>query len=147
MSCCCAIECDGSYLRAYQRRASAYEAISDFSSASRDLTHLINSGSGSTLTREAQLHLTELQRKLKRSKTVDAYKILGVSLSAGTAEIKSQYRKLALTYHPDKALDQAGASEAFRLISEAHSLLLDESKRRRLDASHVRSSRSPHGQF
>jgi len=145
VSCCCAIDCDASYLRAYQRRASAYEAISDFSSAARDLTHLINAGSSSAVAREAQLHLSELQRRLKRCKNVDAYKILGLSVSATTAEIRSQYRKLALMYHPDKALDQAGSAEAFRLISEAHSLLLDESKRRRLDASQLRSSRSPRG--
>lgn len=147
VSCCCAIDCDASYLRAYQRRASAYEAISDFSSAARDLTYIINAGSSATVAREAQLHLTELQRKLKRSKNVDACKILGLSVSATTAEIKSQYRRLALTYHPDKALDQPGAAEVFKLISEAHSLLLDESNRRRLDACQVRSSRSPRGDF
>ena len=143
VSCCCAIECDESYLRAYQRRASAYEAIGDLSSAVQDITHLINSGSSNTsVARDAQLHLTELQRKLKRSRPIDAYKILGLPMSATGTEIKSQYRKLALQFHPDKAQEKTGTAEAFKLISQSYAVLSDETRRKKYDFTLLRSHRS-----
>lgn len=39
---------------------------------------------------------------LKRSKTKDYYKILGVGKEAGEADIKKAYRRESLKHHPDK---------------------------------------------
>lgn len=51
--------------------------------------------------------------RIKKSK--DFYEILGVSKDAGESEIKKQYRKLALQFHPDKN-KAPGATEAFKGI-------------------------------
>lgn len=62
----------------------------------------------------------------------DYYEILGVSRSAGDAEIKSAYRKLALKYHPDRNQEE-GAAERFKEAAEAYAVLSDAEKRQRYD--------------
>lgn len=138
----CAISCDSSYLRAYQRRASAYESLGDISAALQDLQWIINSScDSSSLYREARGKTAELQRRYKRSQNADPYRVLGLRSSATTAEVKSQFRKLALQFHPDKTNNHEGGSEVFRLISQANSILSDEHRRRRFDATRLNRSR------
>jgi molecular chaperone DnaJ len=62
----------------------------------------------------------------------DYYDILGVPRSATKDEIKNEYRKLALKYHPDrnKAPD---AEEKFKELSEAYAVLSDDEKRAQYD--------------
>src|SRR3989442_396624 len=62
----------------------------------------------------------------------DFYKELGVSSDAGADEIKRAYRKLARDLHPDTNSDP-GASERFKAVSEAHSVLSDPAKRKEYD--------------
>ncbi|KAL6320811.1 hypothetical protein AAG906_008811 [Vitis piasezkii] len=64
----------------------------------------------------------------KVSGEVDWYGILGVSPLADEETVKKQYRKLALILHPDKN-KSIGADGAFKLVSEAWSLLSDKGKR------------------
>lgn len=59
----------------------------------------------------------------------DFYKILGVSKSASTSEIKKAYRKLAVKYHPDKNPDDSEAVTKFHDINDAYEVLQDEEKR------------------
>lgn len=59
----------------------------------------------------------------------DYYKILGVSKSASTEEIKKAYYKLAHKYHPDKG----GDSEKFKQVNEAYQTLSDQKKRSQYD--------------
>ena len=62
----------------------------------------------------------------------DYYEVLGVSKSASSDEIKSQYRKLALKFHPDRN-KSSDAQEHFKEISEAYAVLSDTSKRQLYD--------------
>ncbi|GER49814.1 chaperone DnaJ-domain superfamily protein [Striga asiatica] len=59
---------------------------------------------------------------------VDWYGVLGVDPTTDDETIKKKYRKLALLLHPDKN-PLSGADGAFKLISEAWSLLSDKAKR------------------
>lgn len=62
----------------------------------------------------------------------DYYGILGVEPSAGDAEIKTAYRRLARKYHPDVS-KEAGAEEKFKGVNEAYEALRDPAKRKAYD--------------
>lgn len=63
----------------------------------------------------------------------DYYKILGVSKTASDAEIKKQYRKLAMKFHPDKSKGDKAAEAKFKEVSEAYAVLSDKEKRKQYD--------------
>ena len=59
----------------------------------------------------------------------DYYDILGVTRSASDAEIKRNYRKLAMKWHPDKNQNSEEASTKFQDIGEAYDVLSDKAKK------------------
>jgi molecular chaperone DnaJ len=59
----------------------------------------------------------------------DYYEVLGVTRASTDVEIKSSYRKLAMTYHPDRNPDNPEAEEKFKEITEAYAILADSEKR------------------
>jgi curved DNA-binding protein len=62
----------------------------------------------------------------------DYYATLGVEPTAGDAEIKTAYRRLARKYHPDVS-KEAGAEEKFKAVNEAYEALRDPQKRAAYD--------------
>ncbi len=58
----------------------------------------------------------------------DYYKILGVSRSASSDEIKKAYRSLAMRHHPDRN-DHPTSQARFNAISKAYEVLSDPKKR------------------
>lgn len=63
----------------------------------------------------------------------DYYKVMGVSRTASDDEIKKQYKKLAVKYHPDANPNNPSAEKRFKEISEAKEVLLDPENRRKYD--------------
>lgn len=84
----------------------------------------------------------EAVRKIKSCS--DYYEILGVPRSVSDADLKKAYRKLALQFHPDKN-KTTGATEAFKAIGKAFSVLSDAQKRKQYDTYGAESFESSGG--
>ncbi|KAI0888912.1 uncharacterized protein GGS22DRAFT_196697 [Annulohypoxylon maeteangense] len=74
-------------------------------------------------------------------KSRDYYADLDISSSASTEEVKKQFKKLALKYHPDRNPGrEAEVNPKFQTIQSAHEILSDDRLRRQYDdarRSHV----------
>jgi DnaJ-class molecular chaperone len=67
---------------------------------------------------------------LYKTMSKNYYKILEISPSANEQEIKKQYRKLALKYHPDKP---GGNETMFKEVLEAYGVLSDSTEKQNYD--------------
>ena len=64
----------------------------------------------------------------------DYYQVLGLSKGANADDIKKNYKKLSLKYHPDRNLDKKEECERmFKRIGEAYEILSDDRKRQIYD--------------
>ena len=58
----------------------------------------------------------------------DLYDVLEVKRDASSRQIRSAYRRLARTYHPDHNA-APDAAERFKLVAEAYAVLSDTARR------------------
>jgi molecular chaperone DnaJ len=65
--------------------------------------------------------------------TRDYYEVLAVGRHATETELKAAYRKLAISYHPDKNQGSKDAEEKFKEAAEAYAVLSDPQKRAAYD--------------
>ncbi|KAI1385269.1 DnaJ domain-containing protein [Hypoxylon trugodes] len=98
--------------------------------------------------------MQKAQVALKRSKTKDYYKVLGVAHDADERQIKAAYRKLTKIHHPDKAakqgLSKEQAEKKMADINEAYEVLSNPELRERFDRgddpnSHEQQNPFQHG--
>jgi DnaJ-class molecular chaperone len=71
------------------------------------------------------------------------YDVLGVSRSAGEAEIKKAFRKLAKTYHPDSNKNDPKAKDKFAEVNSAYEILGDPDKRAQFDRGEIDAEGKP----
>jgi len=71
------------------------------------------------------------------------YTVLGVNKSADEKEIKSAFRKLAKTYHPDKNKDDPKAHDKFAEATAAYDLLSNKEKRGQFDRGEIDAEGNP----
>jgi curved DNA-binding protein CbpA len=64
----------------------------------------------------------------------DFYKILKVAPTAGLAEIKASYRRLAMQLHPDRNKGDPHKTIQFKLVTEAYDVLSDHRQRGHYDS-------------
>ncbi|EEB98965.1 hypothetical protein MPER_01434, partial [Moniliophthora perniciosa FA553] len=97
------------------------KAVQDFKAA---ITEATNDGSTTDAdVRALKNELKKAEADMKRSKSKDYYKILGLKRDCTELEIKKAYRRESLKHHPDK----------FKLVVEAHAVLSDPDRRERYD--------------
>ncbi|KAL7818864.1 hypothetical protein V8C44DRAFT_367345 [Trichoderma aethiopicum] len=73
----------------------------------------------------------------------DYYADLGLTPSADIVEIKKQFRKLALKYHPDRNPGrEQEVNSQFQIIQAAHEILSDPEAKAKYDATLLRSASS-----
>jgi curved DNA-binding protein CbpA len=75
----------------------------------------------------------------------DLYAVLGLAEDATDETIRSVYRQLARTFHPDVNADSS-AVEHFREITDAYVVLSDPESRRRYDRQRRRRSNRSRGE-
>ena len=131
-----ALALEPDFFKVLLRRADCYMKMEKYEEAVRDYEQ---AKSLDRENRDVASALRDAKHKLKLSQRKDHYKTLGVDKDASDAEIKKAYRKLALLYHPDKAVDldekQKEENEhKFKEIGEAYAVLSDPQKRRRFDS-------------
>src|ERR1700744_4597374 len=71
-------------------------------------------------------------RALRMAKR-DYYETLGIARTAGDAEIKTAYRKLAMKHHPDRNPGDKDCEHKFKEVNEAYEILKDGDKRAAYD--------------
>jgi Ca-activated chloride channel homolog len=74
--------------------------------------------------------------------TGDLYNLLGLSANASPDEIKSAYFAAARRFHPD-ANPNPGATEEFKLVADAYSILSDPAQRSTYDAAVLQTGSGP----
>ena len=89
------------------------------------------------MTQKLQDMIQNAQVLLKRSRTKDYYKVLGVSRDANERDIKRAMRKLTVQHHPDKAhlnnVSQEEAQKKMSAMNEAYEVLSDPELKARFD--------------
>ncbi|KAH6677521.1 hypothetical protein B0J14DRAFT_345144 [Halenospora varia] len=81
--------------------------------------------------------LQNAQVELRRSKTKDYYKVLGLTRDADEVQIKAAYRKMVKIHHPDKAhklgIGKEEAEKKMASVNEAYEVLSDPELKERFD--------------
>jgi len=113
--------------------------LEDYDSAQREFQHAAQAGD-----QEAHQGAQKAQHQARLARRKDYYKVLGVSKTADRMEIKRAYRKLAMSWHPDKNPGNLEAEKKFKEIGEAFNVLSNDDKRAKYDSGEDEQGGMPH---
>ncbi len=125
------------FFKTYQIVLHAHDLLSeDKKTLKLNIPLCMSSGRGRKRTKhQSTLNNGEYPNKkhMSESSSENYYDLLGVKKDATPEQIRSQYKKLAMKYHPDRNPGNASAEETFKKISHAYEVLSDEKQRRIYD--------------
>ena len=127
------IKLNGNYWKSYRRRANINIELKYSEQAKDDLKKVLELD---PLNKEAISLLDDIQKEERMSKKRDFYKLLNVNKFSSQDEIRRNFKKLVIKWHPDKnnqsEEQRVYAEKMFKDINEAYSILSDEKKKTNL---------------
>lgn len=93
------LQLDPTYVKALIKRGEVNQQLENHEEALRDFQAANNIEKGAY---GVGVKIAEAEKKAKLAAKKDYYKILGLEKNANEADIKKQYRKLAMKWHPDR---------------------------------------------
>ena len=124
------IKLNDKYWKSYQRRANINIRLKYSEQAKDDLRKVLELDPNN---REAKSLLEDILREERKKGAKDLYMILGVSRNSTIDEIRREYKKLVLKWHPDKHNEteekKIFAEKKFKEINSAYHILIDPYKR------------------
>jgi DnaJ family protein C protein 7 len=128
------IKLNGNYWKSYRRRANINIELKYSEQAKDDLKKVLELD---PLNKEAISLLDDIQKEERMSKKRDFYKLLNVNKFSSQDEIRRNFKKLVIKWHPDKnnqsEEQKEYAEKMFKDINEAYSILSDEKKKQIYD--------------
>ena len=128
------IKLNGNYWKSYKRRANINIELKYSEQAKDDLKKVLELD---PLNKEAISLLDDIQKEERMSKKRDFYKLLNVNKFSSQDEIRRNFKKLVIKWHPDKnnqsEEQKEYAEKMFKDINEAYSILSDEKKKQIYD--------------
>ena len=124
------IKLNNKYWKSYQRRANINIRLKYSEQAKDDLRKVLELDPNN---KEASSLLEDILKEERKKGAKDLYMILGVSRNSTIDEIRKEFKKLVLKWHPDKHNEteekKIFAEKKFKEINSAYHILIDPYKR------------------
>lgn len=124
------IKLNNKYWKSYQRRANINIRLKYSEQAKEDLRKVLELDPNN---KEARSLLEDILKEERKKGAKDLYMILGVSRNSTIDEIRKEFKKLVIKWHPDKHNEteekKIFAEKKFKEINSAYHILIDPYKR------------------
>ena len=124
------IKLNNKYWKSYQRRANINIRLKYSEQAKDDLRKVLELDPNN---KEARSLLEDILKEERKKGTKDLYMILGVNRNSTIDEIRKEFKKLVIKWHPDKHNEteekKIFAEKKFKEINSAYHILIDPYKR------------------
>ena len=129
------IKLNNKYYKSFQRRANINIQLKNSLDAKNDLKKVLELD---PYNKDAFKLLKSIEQEEEKNKRRDFYKILEVNKNSTQEEIRKNFKRLAIKWHPDKNNESEEkriyAEKLFQDINEAYGILSDERKKKLYDS-------------